>query len=85
MSRRDGHGPSRQDGHGPWRHYMHPCPQPPNYSPAAGALRRPTREPSPTPPDSRRGGAGDYPQLEEEIARVRRGLDELRRSGSTEH
>ncbi|MCH0561107.1 MULTISPECIES: restriction endonuclease subunit S domain-containing protein [Streptomyces] len=64
-------------GHGPWHHYMHPYPPgyylpPEHYGPPPEQPRRTAETEELT---------GFLRRLEEEIAALRRDLDELRRSG----
>ena len=62
-------------GHGPWHHHVHPCapgyPPPEYYGPPPERSRRPSETDDLT---------GFLRRLEEEIAGLRRDLDDLRRS-----
>jgi hypothetical protein len=75
-------------GHGPWHHQMYPYPPP---YPPPGYYYPPPPFQYGTPPGRRRRRAADaeeladyLQQLEEEIASVRRDLDDLRRSDTPE-
>jgi hypothetical protein len=73
-------------GHGPWHHYGYPYPPPAAYGPPATMYYEPAE-----PYRRRRRRQADAEELadylgelEAEVARIRRELDELRRTDATE-
>jgi hypothetical protein len=73
-------------GHGPWHHYGYPYPPAAVYGPPPPMYYQPAE-----PYRRRRRGRADAEELayylgelEAEVARIRRELDELRRTESTE-